>query len=166
MANYKGRQTKAIEAVQWKDKKISEVTSWVSEALYKDPGRVGGLIRMGDEVQLLTDTGRHTVKDGDYIVRLESGKLIICLEGVFEELFTPEVTIPEGTDERMNIIGQNGNTGEHYEAEELTDEFTDKELRWIKRKAKDYYEKAIGIPLMTKLLDIERKCKLKINEKH
>tara|TARA_R110000803_G_scaffold63100_2_gene123655 strand:- start:330 stop:611 length:282 start_codon:yes stop_codon:yes gene_type:complete len=69
---------------------------------------------------------------------------------------------------RIDMIGRNGNDGLHYEslspeeAYELayTTEFTESELKWIKKKARKGIIKALGIGLIQKLLSIEKKAEI------
>ena len=73
-----------IEAVQWKDGKISEVLPWVKEALDKDINtEVGAIMRVGNEVHIKTLEGIMTAIDGDFIIKGVKGELYPCKPDIF-----------------------------------------------------------------------------------
>lgn len=73
-----------VEAVQWKDGKISEVTPWISEALNKDPKEMGSIVRYANSVFILTLEGDMKVSDGDYIIRGVKGEIYPCKPDIFK----------------------------------------------------------------------------------
>lgn len=97
--------------------------------LIKDAALFGGSVPNDkiEEVRAFLDEADVTSKEKIQQKLVEISAEIFCEDGklvgkspdqmakwIIEDNKGPEVTIPEGTDERMNIIGQNGNTGEHY----------------------------------------------------
>ena len=86
MAKFKKKPV-TIEAVQWKNGKVSEVTEWISEALYKDPKEVGAIMRFKDEIRIFTLEGHMTAIDGDYIIRGVEGELYPCKPEIFKKTY-------------------------------------------------------------------------------
>lgn len=86
MAKYK-KVPKEVDAVQWLGGSISSVPMWVSEALYKSPGKEGAIFRMGDVVHVFTANDKQIAKDGDYIVKEQDGRLWVCTKDIFEETY-------------------------------------------------------------------------------
>jgi hypothetical protein len=73
-----------IEAVQWLNGKVSEVTPWISEALNKNPLDKGAITRIGDKIMIATLEGEMTAIDGDYIIRGINGELYPCKPDIFK----------------------------------------------------------------------------------
>lgn len=86
MAKFKKKPVE-IEAVQWLNGKISEVTPWISEALNKNPQDEGAIIRIGNEIRIATLEGEMTAADGDYIIRGIKGELYPCKPDIFESTY-------------------------------------------------------------------------------
>jgi hypothetical protein len=86
MAEFKKKPV-TIEAVQWKNGKVSEVTEWISEALYKNPKEVGAIMRFKDEIRIFTLEGHMTATDGDYIIRGIEGELYPCKPEIFKKTY-------------------------------------------------------------------------------
>jgi len=103
MAKYRKLPVK-IEAVQWINGKLSEVTPWISEALNKDPIEVGAIIRMGDDVFISTLEGEMKASDGDYILRGVKGEIYPCKPDIFKETY-----MLIGEIKRGDIIGIKNN---------------------------------------------------------
>lgn len=82
-----------IEAVQWKDGEISEVTDWIREGLNKlmpmpnqkpEPKQIGAIMQMGDYIHIATLEGEMFASDGDYIIRGVKGELYPCKPDIFK----------------------------------------------------------------------------------
>ena len=86
MAKFKKKPVE-IEAVQWLDGKISEVTPWISEALNKNPTDEGAIIRIGNAIKIATLEGEMTAIDGDYIIKGVKGELYPCKPDIFESTY-------------------------------------------------------------------------------
>ena len=76
-----------IQAVQWKDGKLSEVPSWISEALNKNPQEVGSITRIGNDIFIVTLEGRMKASDGDYILQGVEGEIYPCKPAIFERTY-------------------------------------------------------------------------------
>ena len=86
MAKFKKKPI-TIEAVQWKNGKVSEVTEWISEALYKNPKEVGAIMRFADEIRIFTLEGYMTATDGDYIIIGVEGEIYPCKPEIFKKTY-------------------------------------------------------------------------------
>jgi len=75
-----------IEYVLWDGMRVSEVTTWISEALNKNFDENGAIMRFGDRVEITTPNGTLTAIKGDYIVKLENGELYPCNPILFASL--------------------------------------------------------------------------------
>lgn len=76
-----------IEAVQWKDGRISEVTPWISKALDKNPREEGAIMRWEDTVIIFTLEGEMKASDGDYIIQGVDGEIYPCKPEIFKKTY-------------------------------------------------------------------------------
>jgi len=86
MAKFR-KQTVMVEAVQWKDGKISEIPVWITDALYKQPKEVGMIMRFKDEIRIFTSEGEMTATDGDYIIKNTDGEIYTCKPDLFSKIY-------------------------------------------------------------------------------
>lgn len=83
MAKYTKKPVE-IEAVQWLNGKISEVTPWISEALNKMPTENGAITRYGDDIFIQTLEGEMKAINEDYIIKGIKGEIYPCKPDIFE----------------------------------------------------------------------------------
>jgi hypothetical protein len=76
-----------IEAVEWIDGRISEVTPWISEGLNKNPKEEGAIIRIGDDVFITTLEGNMKASNGDFIIRGVQGEIYPCKPDIFKATY-------------------------------------------------------------------------------
>ncbi len=92
MAKFKQRPTAPItvDAVQWKDGKISEVTTWIKEAMDKSmmEDSSGAIMRVSNDIHINTPRGILIAVNGDWLVK--AGDLITPMPDVnFKNCFEP-----------------------------------------------------------------------------
>jgi hypothetical protein len=76
-----------IEFVRWNGHKISDVPSWVSEALTSPMGKPGGIMRIGNEVYIETLEGTMIASPGDVIIKGVNGEIYPCKPDIFEKTY-------------------------------------------------------------------------------
>ena len=86
MSKYRKKPV-VIEAVQWSDGKISEVTPWIKEALHKMPQELGAITRIADKIIITTLEGEVTAINGDYIIKGIKGELYPCKPDIFNQTY-------------------------------------------------------------------------------
>ena len=82
MAKFR-KKPAVIEAVLWDGEKVSECPPWISEAIDKAPGTVGGIFRHDIWVEIFTLEGTTTASPGDWIIRGVKGELYPCKPDIF-----------------------------------------------------------------------------------
>jgi hypothetical protein len=86
MAKYRKKPV-VIEAVQWDGSKISEITDWVREAINKQPGTTGSIVKVGSTVNIGTLEGTTVASPGDFIIKGVNDEIYACKPEIFEKTY-------------------------------------------------------------------------------
>lgn len=74
-----------IEAIKWRGEKFeTSPPDWFKDAMYKEPGSVGFVMRWGNDILIETLEGQIKCSPGDWIIRGVKGELYPCKPDIFE----------------------------------------------------------------------------------
>lgn len=85
------REALTIESARWIDGSMSKLTSWILEALNKNPSELGSINRIGKLIFINTLGGVMQGNDGDYIIKGVNGDIYPCKPCAYEKISNPEV---------------------------------------------------------------------------
>lgn len=90
MSKYRSKIVE-IEAIQWNGIAINHdnFPMWLKEAVSKDTGLPGSIVRMGNELHIHTLEGVMTASPDDWIIRGTEGELYPCKPSVFARKYEP-----------------------------------------------------------------------------
>lgn len=87
MAQYRKKPV-VIEAIQWPGNKFAETPpEWFIEAMYKEPGSPGFVIRLGNDILIETLEGQMRASPGDYIIRGVKGEIYSRKPDIFAQTY-------------------------------------------------------------------------------